>query len=162
MGIRSGFKKFSKAIFNFQVSAWLDYKNLKSYTNYFYRQFRNLYYIQPLSRTETFEEAEKRLELTSENLELQKKRYYFLFFFYLVISAGIFCYFLGLCLTGNFMGACMSFSMTLYALTFAFRYHFWCYQIQKRKLSCSFQEWLNDFVGAKVTRLIKKGRSYEK
>lgn len=160
MGIRSGFKKLSRNLFNFRLDLWLDYKNLKGYTNFFYNQFRSLYHIQPVIRSEsetyhTFEEAVHRLELTPELLDLQIKRYYFLTYFYLSLSFAFLCYSLWLGWLLNWMGACMSSAMTLYALSFAFRYHFWAYQIQRRQLSCSFQEWLNDFAGHKILKFIK-------
>lgn len=160
MGIRSGFKKLSKAVFNFRVDLWLDYKNLKGHTSYLYNQFRTLYHIQPNARTETFEEAVERLELTPELLALQKKRYHFLIYFYLGLSCLIFCYSAWLICSGNWMGTCMAISVGLYALSFAFRYHFWNYQIQRQQLACSFQDWLNDFLSSKVTQFIKiKGKT---
>ena len=60
----------------------------------------------------------------------------------MVARAAIFLYFLYLSVfRHNLMGACMTFSLTLYGLSQAMRYHFWYFQIQSRKLGCTFQEW---------------------
>lgn len=155
MGVRSGFRKVSKAVFNFRPDLWLDYKNLKGYTSYFYNQFRTLYHIQPNSRTESFEEAVQRLELTPELLAIQKKRFNFMSGFYFCLACLIICYSIWLIFSGNWMGTCMSIAVALYALSFAFRYHFWTYQLQRQQLSCTFQDWFNDFLGPKFTQLIK-------
>lgn len=160
MSLKSGFQKFSKAMFNFRPGVWLDYKNLKSNTQYYMNQFRSLYHIEPLSRTETFEEALHRLNLTPEFLASQQKHYLFLIYFYLILASSIFCYCLWLILHGNIMGSLMSLAVTLYALSFAFRYHFWKYQIQKRRLNCSFSEWLHDWFRIKFSAG-QKGKRHE-
>jgi len=151
MGLKSGFQKFSRAMFSFRVDLWLDYKNLKTNTQYYTNQFRSLYHITPLSRTETFEEAQDRLNLSPEFLELQQKNYLFLIYFYLILAVSVFCYCLWLIQSGNIMGSLMSLAITLYALSFAFRYHFWRYQIQKRSLNCSLIQWLYDLLGIKFS-----------
>ena len=39
-----------------------------------------------------------------------------------------------------------SFGFSTVCLVFAFRYHFWLYQLKRRKLGCTFQEWYRDEV----------------
>jgi hypothetical protein len=41
----------------------------------------------------------------------------------------------------------ISISFCLMCLSFAFRYHFWMFQIRKRELGCTFREWLNSVTG---------------
>lgn len=156
MGFKSGFKKFSKTMFNFRPDLWLDYKNLKGHTDYFYRQFKNLYHIPAMSKSETFEETERRLQLTPEMIQIQKKQNTFLMYFYLCLFCCILCYCLWLICFGNIMGSFMSLAVALYALSFAFRYHFWNYQIEKRDLSCGLKKWFLDFTRSQHNSLAPK------
>ncbi|MDF2940583.1 MAG: icmV [Gammaproteobacteria bacterium] len=47
----------------------------------------------------------------------------------------------------NHIVALLSVGFILLCLSFAFRYHFWLFQLKKRQLGCSFKEWLDDTLG---------------
>jgi intracellular multiplication protein IcmV len=95
--------------------------------------------------SETFEEAMIRLNLTEQDLKERKKEFKRLFIIFSIISVVIFLYSVAIAVTKhNIGGFFMGFAVTLYALSHAFKYHFWLYQINKRKLGCTVREWFTD------------------
>jgi len=146
MGILSNIGSW---IFNIRYKEWIDLEGLKGTTRYLGKQLKTLTYNQKPPRQETYEEALQRLQLTEEIVQAQSRRYFLLILLFLTLSFLVFCYFLWLCFLKNVMGSCMAFSLVLYGLTIAFRYHFWHYQIQRKKLDCTLREWFTD--------LLKKG-----
>lgn len=145
MGFLSGTKKVSGYIFNFRVSQWIDYDNLKGNANYLIELFKSLYRIKPVEYVENFEDAVERLDMTPLDIAEQIKRYSLLTYMYLLLAATFCLYSIYVGITGNFMGACMSAALSLYAVSLAFRYHFWCFQLKRQKLGCTVQEWLQNF-----------------
>jgi intracellular multiplication protein IcmV len=101
-----------------------------------------LFKIKRTDRQDTFEDLEG-LGVTSDKiLEAQQafKRLYILF---LAISVLVLIYFFYHLFGAHFFTAVISFAVFLMCLSQAFKYHFWFVQIQKKKLGCSFQEWLD-------------------
>ena len=138
--VRMGFGQ----IFDFRITRWVGLKNIKENANYFYTQGKSLFKLEKATTLENFNEAQDRLALTEADLELQKNRYRYLSFlfvilFFILIAYGIFLYLY----KKNWMGIAMTFSLSLYALSIAFRYHFWYFQIKTKKLGCSIKEWFN-------------------
>lgn len=144
MGFLSSTKKATGYIFNFRVGQWLDYDSLKGTALYLYYLFRGLYRINPYQFSESYEEAKERLNLSDEYLNFQSKRYLWLSYFFLGCSLLFFSYMLFLGIKHHWMGTFMTLSLSLYALSIAFRYHFWRYQLIRQKLGCSVQEWWRD------------------
>ncbi len=92
---------------------------------------------------ETFEEAMQRLDLTEEDLIERQKEFTRLCYFFLALAMVVVAYALYAAFTGTMMSSLISFCLALYALTQAFRFHFWLFQIKNRKLGCSIKEWMN-------------------
>jgi intracellular multiplication protein IcmV len=145
MGFFSGIGKVGGVVFNIRYKEWLDLHGLGIITSYFIRNLKNLFPGKGLERRETFEQALQRLQLTPEELRIQSQRFSFLAFFFLGMSLLIFCYFLWMLLSGSLMSAGMTFSLMIYSLSVAFRYHFWNFQIHRQKLGCTLGEWLSGF-----------------
>lgn len=141
MGLWRGVKKGLGKVFNFQVDRWLDYPNLKGSAVYFYRQLKSLYKFETASRTETYEDAVARLKLSAEDLNIQRNHFEFFARIFFVLFLSILGYGLWISVNGNWMGGIMSLALAIYALTNAFRYDLWKYQIQQKKLGCSLKEW---------------------
>ena len=94
------------------------------------------------SQGETFEEAMQRLNITEAELNARRKEFTRLMFIYLAISLSIFAYTVYIVtMHKNFMGFMMGFAITIYSLTYVFKYHFWIYQIKHKKLGCTLREW---------------------
>jgi intracellular multiplication protein IcmV len=126
---------------DFRVDRWIALEELKRSTSYFWRQSKRLFKKNPEAKPETFEEAVERLHLTLEALLLQKKRYQSFFFLFLVMASALLTYMVVIAKMGNWRGAMVSFSLAIYALSNAFRFHFWCFQITQKKLGCKTSEW---------------------
>lgn len=125
-----------------RVDRWMDLKELKRTTLYFWNQGKRLFKPSSTTQPETFEEAVKRLQLNAESLQQQKKRYQYLCIFFLVMAAALLIYMSIIAKLGNLKGATICFALALYALSHAFRFHFWCFQITQKKLGCKGREWL--------------------
>ncbi len=85
---------------------------------------------------------------TSRYIQIQKEfkkilfLFIFLFFFaiiYTVIS--VFEY--------HWKVSFMGLGFAAICLAFAFRYHFWLYQMKRKRLGCTFQEWYQDEIKAR-------------
>ena len=145
MGFFSGLKNVGSYVFNFKVTKWLGTDQIKDSTKSVVDVGRDLFVPQQADFPETFEEALKRLNITVEELEQRRREFTCLMIFYLIIALLILCY--GIYIVSyykNYMGFVMCFAVTIFALTHAFRYHFWIYQIKNKKLGCSLKEWFLD------------------
>jgi intracellular multiplication protein IcmV len=145
MGIISGVRRAGSSIFNFKVTRWFGkdfiFDSLRTVANL----FLGIFTPEQAEVQETYEQALIRLGLSESDIQQRQQEFTKLFIFYLTISAMLFAYSLFIVVTyHNIGGFFMGFSITLYALTQAFRYHFWLFQIRNKKLGCSFREWLMD------------------
>ncbi len=145
MGFFSRAKQTGSYIFNFRVSKWFGYDSVKATSENILDIGRSIFQAEHAETSETFEEAMKRLNLTEADLKARITEFTKLMIIYMLVAALIFAYCLYIVFVHkNVLGFFMGFFITIYALTFAFRYHFWIYQIKHRKLGCSIREWFMD------------------
>lgn len=145
MGFFSGLKQAGSYVFNFKVTKWLGVDQIKDSTRNIADAGKTIFIPQQANFPETFEEALVRLNITEEQLQQRKKEFTKLMIVYLILALLIFCYGVYIVVSyRNFMGFVMCIAVTLYALTLAFRYHFWIYQIKNKKLGCTIKEWFLD------------------
>ncbi|MCX7122845.1 MAG: hypothetical protein NTV32_04125 [Gammaproteobacteria bacterium] len=52
----------------------------------------------------------------------------------------------------------LSLSFSVLCLAFGFRYHFWLYQMKRKMLGCTFQEWVRDEVKVRFNQGAKKAK----
>ncbi|PJD95863.1 MAG: type IV secretion protein IcmV [Legionella sp.] len=94
--------------------------------------------------SETFIAAQKKLNLNEQDLFLRQKALFRLSLLMLSLTLLI----MGYAVYQLFQGAFHAFIVSVGAMSVAaaltFRYHFWYYQIKKRKLGCSMSEWFRD------------------
>ncbi len=144
MGIMSAAKKTGKVLFNFKVKDWFGFDFIAKETTLIKDGFKNVFTKEQAERTETFDEAMQRLELTEQDLENRTTEFTRLFIIFILMSVAIFCYSIFISIKfSNIGGFFMGLAITVYCLTHAFRYHFWLFQIKHRKLGCTFKQWLN-------------------
>ncbi|WP_440992940.1 hypothetical protein [Cysteiniphilum litorale] len=68
----------------------------------------------------------------------------------LLVAAMVYFYALYLFIKGYILVGCIALSLIMLMLANAFKYHFWRYQLYRKKLGCTFHEWLFDlFKGVK-------------
>lgn len=97
-------------------------------------------------QAETFEEAIARMKLTEADLEERKKMFLTQVFIYLAAGFAVLAYAVWLAFSGYFVEMCLAFLVALLALAYAFRSHFWLFQMKRRKLGCTFKEYLDSSV----------------
>lgn len=145
MGFFSGIKNAGGAIFNFRVTKWVGLDQIKANSRNLVNIGQSLITPQQANYKETFEEALVRLNITEEQIQQRRKEFTRLMVIYLGISLLIFAYSIFIVYKyKNIMGFIMGFALTIFALTHAFKYHFWIYQIKHRRLGCTLREWFLD------------------
>src|SRR3990167_4307748 len=131
MGVFKTVKTFAKD----QVDAptWLGLQTVSGSITKTVELGKRLFIPKKSTYTETFEEAKERIHLTDEDLEkrishFRKIQYFFLF------------------LKKSFQNTISCLAISGISFSQLFRYNFWIFQIKKRKLGCTFQEWWEHFI----------------
>ncbi|MCH9756184.1 MAG: type IVB secretion system protein IcmV [Gammaproteobacteria bacterium] len=144
MSVKPGARIGARLSRVFRFKLWLDVDRIKGFTLYITGMFKKFFVPQPQKPKESFDLAKERLDLDDELL-LKRQRallrvsILMLFFAVLLVGYGIYQVFYGAVL-----GVLLSVVVTFIALTLAFRYHFWYFQIREKKLGCSFKQWLHE------------------
>jgi intracellular multiplication protein IcmV len=138
---KSGSRVFRVLSRIFKLRAWSDWDRMKSFTRYLVDGIIKFFVPQKNKVVESFEAAKKRLDLSDKVLLERQKGLLRLSIFMVVIALLLFVYSVYLFVTGGYRGGIVGIVVMLIALTLAFRYHFWYFQIRERKLGCTIQEW---------------------
>lgn len=138
--VKSFFKSFV------DVKRWVSYDelsiNIKTTLNLMRRVFfRSTKKLQ----SETYEESVARLNLTEEQLTSRKKVFLYSAIIYLFFAIGLFAYFIYLLMGSHLYTAAFDLILVILIAVTAYREHLWYLQMQKRKLGCTFHDWL-DFI----------------
>ena len=94
---------------------------------------------------------------TSRYIQIQKefKKILFLFIFIFIFAI---IYFVISLAEHNWKLSLMTFGFAALCVALMFRYHFWLYQMKRKRLGCSFQDWYQDEIKARFQRkATKKG-----
>lgn len=159
MGFFRSSKKVASKVVDVRVDKWLSVDYLKETTGHFKSILVGLITPQKAKYSETYEEALLRLNLTEKDVEERKVEFKKLLIFFVVLAVVVILYGLFMAYRGSFVPALVAFCLALYALTQAFRFHFWLFQLRNRKLGCSFKEWLDSEVHSKPsTEIIPKNK----
>lgn len=143
MGFWSGFKNAAKPFVD--VPSWLNLNQLKTYGKSISDIGKNLFIPQQALRNETFEQALKRLKLSETDVIKKARTLYNLFLIVFVFALCLIAYLIYLIITNaSFMAIMVTTVLIAVLLAKAFSYHFWVYQIKKRRLGCTFQEWFKE------------------
>jgi intracellular multiplication protein IcmV len=140
MPVKDALKVSRKTFFN--PSAWLGYGQLKESTSAIWGVIKTLFVPAKPQRTETFEEAMVRFNVTED--ELKEKQNVFLTYAYGFVLFAVCSFVIGFFLLihhKTVLGWLLALAVTTLFLSQAFRYHFWYFQIKNRKLGCTFKEW---------------------
>jgi len=144
-GFKSGFKWTFRSFVN--VHEWIGLSNLAVMTRGLASGISKIFRPEKAQRSESFDEAIKRLNLTPKQIQEKQKT-----FLQIAITMGCFAiicliYTLYLLWNGHIGAGCFAFIVALIVLSYGFRFHFWYFQLKNKKLGCTFKEWLD----AKVT-----------
>ena len=130
----------------FNVRYWFDWERVKAFSLYLTQGFRQLFIPSKNAKGQSFKEATRAMHLNEEALLTKQKALWRLSVFMLVLAILIFIYTIYQLLYGSYHAMFVSLVVTLIALTLAFRYHFWYFQIKQKKLGCSIGEWFRQGV----------------
>ena len=101
MGFWNATGKALGHIVDLRVDRWIDYEGLKRSTVYIFSQTKKLFTPETTNKSESFEEAVDRLDLTPRALSEQSDRYNYIAIFFLIITAALLAYALLTALLGN-------------------------------------------------------------
>ena len=142
------FRKIINTAFN--VRKWSDFDRMKEFTMYLEHGIKNLFIPQRQAAAQTFDEALQQYHINEATLLKKKKALIRLSLWMSFLAFGFFLYSIYLVVVGSFHAMLLSLVVMMFALVLAFRYHFWFFQIQQRKLGCTFQDWFwRGFLGRK-------------
>jgi intracellular multiplication protein IcmV len=143
MGFWSGLKKGAKPFVD--VQSWLNLDQLKNYGKSISDIGKSLFIPQKASRNETFEQAIRRFNLSEADLNKKAENLYNLSIIFCAIALCLLGYVIYLIIThASIMAVIVTLVLSSIILTKAFSYHFWVFQIKKRRLGCSLQEWFKE------------------
>ena len=95
------------------------------------------------ARKETFAEAARRFKLSGTDVDQRHRRFLQMAGLFLLASLLCFAYSIYLAFQGGIMAFILGFAVSCLGLAYAFRYHFWAFQLKNKKLGCTLQEWWN-------------------
>jgi intracellular multiplication protein IcmV len=138
-------KRRGKGFFRSMVDfpTWMNVKNLRESGDGIAKTFRSLQEVPLFTRQETFEEAVARLGLDEKSIQKRIQQCLLSAWIYLACSVALFIYGICLLIFTHFTGAFIAWLLAVLAGVFAYREAFWYCQMKKRKLGCSFNEFLN-------------------
>lgn len=139
-------KGFRPRIVDLRVDRWLSVDYLKETTSHFKAILNDIVVPKRARYSETFDEAVHRLHLTDSELAQRKLEFSRLFYFFIILSLFVIGYGLYFAFHGHFISAIISFCLSIYSFTQAFRFHFWLFQLKNRKLGCTLREWFNSSI----------------
>jgi len=134
-------RKFFKSFVD--VKRWMAYDevsgNVKTTFGLYHRLFspraKSVYH-------ETYEESIARQNLTEAQLTARKKAFLYSALSYFVFALCLFLYFIQILLNKHLFAAIFDLVLVGILSMLAYHEHFWYMQMQKRKLGCSFHDWI--------------------
>ena len=137
--------KINKAITHrFQFRNWVDWSRIKAGGEYISKGAKQIFFHSPQRPTETFLEAQERMKLTDASLNSRGRALWRLSVLMTCLASALFLYSIYHLFLGTIHSAILTLALMLVSLAFAFRYHFWYFQITQHKLGCSFNDWFRD------------------
>jgi len=137
-----------KPMFNFK--SWLAFDTVKGGFKAVVSAGKKLVRYETAKHHETFAQAAERLQLSESDLQGRAQEFLKLTLIYLAIAVVILLYALYLFFWGESpAGGMLAVGVSALAFFYAFRYHFWLFQVKNRKLGCTFKEWFNSKVESK-------------
>ncbi|NQY43102.1 MAG: hypothetical protein HRT87_07165 [Legionellales bacterium] len=136
-------KKIGRRFFN--PSKWMSVDTVASNAEHIKDSYKKFFVVDknPV-KEETFEEALQRLKITETMIQERRILFYRFSIFFLILSIGMFIYTI-YCFTNVYIQAgLISLGICCALVGFAFKYNFWSFQIKRRKLGCTFEEWLHE------------------
>lgn len=110
--------------------------------------------VQKETHKETFEQAVERLGISETKLLQEERIFIKLSIIFLCLGLMILLYSVYLAWAGWFISFVIAVIVSGIAFAYAFRFHFWWFQVRHHKLGCTFKEWYE----SEVSSAPNKGR----
>lgn len=134
----------------FNVRSWIDYDRIRAGQKYILNTASTYFVPQDKKATESFDKAMARLKLTDADILARQTALLRTSIIIVGMAFAIFCYAIYNLFHAHYIAALLSVVVMLLALSLAFRYHFWYFQIKQHKLGCTLSEWFKQgLMGAK-------------
>lgn len=147
MRIIQGTKRILKPLVNFPV--WMGYRTLVDNGKSVLQGTKDMFTPLEAKRTETFEQAMERLNLTEEDLDARQRTFFVLALLWLFAAVGVLIYAFFLFAQGGFRGALLALALAFLGVILAFRNHFWYFQVKHRVLGTNFKTWFTSLLRIK-------------
>lgn len=146
MAIRDIFKVSRKTFIN--PAGWIDYEGLKTQNRTIITVIKSLYTPQKAERSETFEQAMTRLQITDADVQSLASRYSLFALMFALLGIAVFGYaFYLLFAHVSFLGFILGLSVSGLFFAYGFKYDFWALQMKRRELGLTFEEWKHHILG---------------
>lgn len=124
------------------VTYWVNYDEHKSTWSKLLASVTSLLFptLEP-KRKETFEQAVQRMNISERGLATRQKQCLSFAVLFFIAGVILLVYTASLLLNKEFAASFLGIGVTSLVFTYAFRYHFWYFQIKNRRLGCSLAEW---------------------
>ncbi len=141
-------QSFIMRFFNFR--AWADWDRSKAITQYFLGVFERVLIPKKLTikrKTASFDGVVAQLNLSEKELQDRASGLLRLSYILGFMAFGLLCYMGYQIAYGSLKAVLMSMIEMIVAAVLAFRYHFWHFQIRRRRLGCGLREWFQTTIG---------------
>lgn len=113
---------------------------ISSSARYFYGISKKIILNQQ-QQADDFADVIAQLGLTEADLEAKCQQFIRQSLFFVVLGLAAFFYMCYMIIVSNYYVAMVSFLISILIFSYAFRSHFWAYQIKQRRLGCTFKQW---------------------
>lgn len=140
MGFRSRTKKMVKPFIDYRY--WMSWDEHKTTWENLSELVKDTFLPPVLpEREESFEAAVARMELSERALQTRMRQClgFASFFFFAGVCSLIYTAYL--LFSKEFAVSFLGIGVTSLFFAYAFRYHFWYFQIKNRRLGCTFKDW---------------------
>ena len=144
MGMRSFIKRTAKD--NTNVKAWASWglikENAKTIGTFMDSLNPEDQAKEPAK--ETFEEAMKKYNLSENDVILRAKKHFRVALLCVIFGVAAFLWMFVLFFKGMFLSGIVALAVSLLMCSYAFREHFYYFQMKQRRLNCTFKEWFSN------------------
>jgi|688.fasta_scaffold488095_2 intracellular multiplication protein IcmV len=140
MKVTNRIGKLIKPFVNFP--RWMNLAQLWANGRAIVKSIRDLKVHRPPVRKESFEEAIARLQLSEEDVKARQKNCLILSILYASFALLFLIYTVYLIIHGS-LGMIIGLLITSLMTTFAYREHFWYFQLKTRTLGNTFRDWVS-------------------
>jgi len=150
MAIKDALKVTRKTFFN--PSEWLGYSAMKANNRTLWEVLKDLFTMpkKEMVKEETFEQAMQRLNMTEDDVESAVKNFRSYAIMFVIIGMTVFFYafYLLFSVKGPYISAwLLGVATSALFLSQAFKYDFWSFQMKRRQLGATFEEWKRSLLG---------------